>query len=48
MPHRKLEQQAAADRLTASQKEGTFEMLMMDKAYLSKQVGRGIVDTSPN
>ncbi|KAG2423380.1 hypothetical protein HXX76_015346 [Chlamydomonas incerta] len=36
--YRKLEQQAADDRLTASQKEGTFEMLMMDKAYLSKQV----------
>ncbi|KAG2434529.1 hypothetical protein HYH02_012196 [Chlamydomonas schloesseri] len=36
--YRKLEQQAAADRLTASQKESTFEMLMMDKAYLSKQV----------
>ncbi|KAG2490608.1 hypothetical protein HYH03_011000 [Edaphochlamys debaryana] len=36
--YRKLESQAHQDRATATQKEHTFEMLMMDKAYLSKQV----------
>ncbi|KXZ51870.1 hypothetical protein GPECTOR_11g306 [Gonium pectorale] len=36
--YKKLEAQAAADRTTATQKEHTFEMLMMDKAYLTKQV----------
>ncbi|GFR42699.1 hypothetical protein Agub_g3621 [Astrephomene gubernaculifera] len=36
--YKKLEAQAAQDRASASQKEHTFEMLMMDKAYLSKQV----------
>ncbi|GLC34009.1 hypothetical protein PLESTB_000828200 [Pleodorina starrii] len=35
---KKLEAQAARDRSTATQKEHTFEMLMMDKAYLTKQV----------
>ncbi|GIL63802.1 hypothetical protein Vafri_17794 [Volvox africanus] len=35
---KKLETQAAQDRATATQKEHTFEILMMDKAYLTKQV----------
>lgn len=35
---RRLEQQAASDRANATQKEHTFEVLMMDKAYLTKQV----------
>ncbi|GLI65968.1 hypothetical protein VaNZ11_009654 [Volvox africanus] len=35
---KKLEMQAAQDRATATQKEHTYEILMMDKAHLTKQV----------
>jgi hypothetical protein len=34
----KLEQQAAEDRAATSSREHSLEMLMMDKAYLVKQV----------
>ncbi|EFJ42456.1 hypothetical protein VOLCADRAFT_121534 [Volvox carteri f. nagariensis] len=45
---KKLESQAAQDRATATQKEHTFEMLMMDKAYLTKQASTAAPETPPS